>query len=136
MRQRRWFELIKDYDCTINYHLGKANVVANALSRKSMGPAVAALTTQHRLLMDLERAGIEVITSDTSTFLASLIVQPTLIDRIKAAQKVDLGLVKLVEEVENGGDKSDFSVSEDGVLRFRGRLCMPANEELKRVILE
>ncbi|GKA36574.1 putative reverse transcriptase domain-containing protein [Tanacetum coccineum] len=34
MRQRRWFELLSDYDCDIRYHLGKANVVANALSRK------------------------------------------------------------------------------------------------------
>ncbi|KAL8113555.1 hypothetical protein AgCh_020762 [Apium graveolens] len=36
MRQRRWLELIKDYDCTINYHPGKANMVADALSRKEM----------------------------------------------------------------------------------------------------
>jgi hypothetical protein len=34
LRQRRWLELIKDYDLGINYHPGKANVVANALSRK------------------------------------------------------------------------------------------------------
>jgi hypothetical protein len=34
MRQRRWVELIKDYDCVIDYHLGRANVVADALSRK------------------------------------------------------------------------------------------------------
>jgi hypothetical protein len=36
MRQRRWLELIKDYDCEINYHPDKANMVADALSRKSM----------------------------------------------------------------------------------------------------
>nr|GEY86938.1 reverse transcriptase [Tanacetum cinerariifolium] len=35
MRQRRWLELLKDYDTNIQYHLGKANVVADALSRKS-----------------------------------------------------------------------------------------------------
>jgi hypothetical protein len=43
MRQRRWVELIKDYDCIIDYHPGKANVVANALSCKDKairgGPA-------------------------------------------------------------------------------------------------
>jgi hypothetical protein len=35
MRQRRWLELIKDYELEIHYHLGKANLVADALSRKS-----------------------------------------------------------------------------------------------------
>ncbi|GJY52055.1 putative reverse transcriptase domain-containing protein [Tanacetum coccineum] len=35
MRQRRWLELLSDYDCELHYHPGKANVVANALSRKS-----------------------------------------------------------------------------------------------------
>ena len=34
LRQRRWLELLKDYDCSILYHPGKANVVADALSRK------------------------------------------------------------------------------------------------------
>ena len=36
LRQRRWMKLIKDYDCMIDYHPRKANVVADALSRKSM----------------------------------------------------------------------------------------------------
>ena len=36
LRQRRWLELFKDYDYIIDYHLGKANVVADALSRKTV----------------------------------------------------------------------------------------------------
>ena len=35
LRQRRWLELIKDYDLSVQYHLGKANVVTDALSRKA-----------------------------------------------------------------------------------------------------
>lgn len=36
MRQRRWIDFVKGYDFPLQYHLGKANVVANALSRKTM----------------------------------------------------------------------------------------------------
>ena len=36
LRQQRWLELFKDYDCIIDYHPGKANVIAYALSRKAM----------------------------------------------------------------------------------------------------
>ena len=43
MRQRRWMEYLEDYDFTLHYHLGKENVVADALSRKSRGmlPCIA-----------------------------------------------------------------------------------------------
>ena len=37
MRQRRWMEFLEDYDFTLHYHLSKANVVADALNRKSRG---------------------------------------------------------------------------------------------------
>lgn len=43
MRQRWWLELVKDYDCSINYHHGKVNMVAYALSRKSVSPLVVRL---------------------------------------------------------------------------------------------
>jgi ribonuclease HI len=44
MRQRRWLELIKDYDCHIMYHSGKANVVVDVLSKKSYSRALNSIT--------------------------------------------------------------------------------------------
>lgn len=40
MRQRRWLDVLKDYDCEILYHPGKANMVADALSRKVAGSSI------------------------------------------------------------------------------------------------
>ncbi|WMV41460.1 hypothetical protein MTR67_034845 [Solanum verrucosum] len=46
LRQRRWLKLLMDYDMSIVYHLGKANVVADALSRLSMGSTAHLRTTR------------------------------------------------------------------------------------------
>src|SRR6516165_5176268 len=78
MRQRRWLELLKDYDLRISYHPGKANRVADALSRKSAGPTAAMLVKQFEEL-DLE------IVEFTDAILAALKLQSSLIERIKLA---------------------------------------------------
>ncbi|WVZ97171.1 hypothetical protein U9M48_042726 [Paspalum notatum var. saurae] len=52
MRQRRWLELIKDYDLEIHYHPGKANVVADALSRKAHCNFIEARPTKARFTLD------------------------------------------------------------------------------------
>nr|GEX71808.1 putative reverse transcriptase domain-containing protein [Tanacetum cinerariifolium] len=57
MRQRRWLELLKDYDTNIQYHLGKANIMADALSRKS--GMLANLQIEPEIIRDLERMDIE-----------------------------------------------------------------------------
>jgi hypothetical protein len=53
MRQRRWLELIKDYELEIHYHLGKANVVADALSRKSQVNMMATYPMPYELRVEL-----------------------------------------------------------------------------------
>ena len=57
LRQRRWLELIKDYDCTIEYHLGKANVVADALSRRPESSLSHMRSCYLPLLVDLRDLG-------------------------------------------------------------------------------
>ena len=96
--------MFKDYDCIIYYHPDKANVVANALSRKT----VTALSLQHsdwRLAED-------------GALLAQLKAQPVLKQMIIDAQKKDEELKENVQLVKDN-DKNDFSVREDKVCIFR-----------------
>ena len=67
--------------------------------------------------------------------VANFRVQPDLVGRIKALQKNDLNLVQLMEEVKKG-NKPDFVLSDDGILRFRTRLCVPNDGDLRRELLE
>ncbi|KAM2897603.1 hypothetical protein COP2_007227 [Malus domestica] len=59
LRQRRWIELLSDYDCTIEYHPGRANVVADALSRKTPARLNAIYDCHIPLLADLRSTGVE-----------------------------------------------------------------------------
>src|SRR6185369_15066421 len=59
LRQRRWLELIKDYDLEIHYHPGKANVVADALSRKSHVNVVLAYPLE--LCREFERLNLSIV---------------------------------------------------------------------------
>jgi hypothetical protein len=78
MWQRRWLELIKDYDLSLQYHPGKANVVADALSRKTYinGELPLDLCEQFKdLRLEMVPQG----------YLASMELKPTLLDRIREA---------------------------------------------------
>ncbi|KAL0551536.1 hypothetical protein IC582_010625 [Cucumis melo] len=69
MRQRRWLELVKDYDCEILYHPDKANMVVDALSRK-VSHSAALITRQAPLHRDFERAEIAVSVGAVTSQLA------------------------------------------------------------------
>nr|GEZ30074.1 putative reverse transcriptase domain-containing protein [Tanacetum cinerariifolium] len=87
IRQRRWLELLKDYDTNIQYHPGKANVVADALSRKS--GMIAGIKVEEEIIRDLERLDIEIYVRGQHGYWASLRIEPDLISRIKEAHKED-----------------------------------------------
>ena len=83
MRQRRWVELIKDYECTIEYHLGKANVVADAFSRKSTISISHLKVVYLPRLVELRSLGVRLELTDTGALLPTFHVRPILIDRIR-----------------------------------------------------
>ena len=117
LRQCRWLELFKDYDCIIDYHTGKANVVADSLSRKM----ICALSLNHcdwRFEYD-------------GALLAQLRVIPDLKMMIRDAQKSDVKLQEVVQLVRNG-DKTDYFIDENGGLFYKSRLCVPNDMELKK----
>ena len=112
--------MFKDYDCIIDYHLGKANMVADALSRKTMATLL------------IQRSEWRIVSD--GDILAQLKVQPVLKLMIIDAQKNDEEMQKKVHMVRDG-DKTDFSVKEAGILYFQNILCVPDDKELNKKLL-
>jgi hypothetical protein len=80
--QRRWLELIKDYDLSVQYHPGKANVVADALSRKSYCNYMTTLNWRPELAQEVRQLNLQIVPHGTWN---ALHVQPTLEDHRKEA---------------------------------------------------
>ena len=103
-------ELIKDYECVIDYHPGKANVVADALSRKSI-QTLQALNAHFSL-------------SDYGIVVAELIARPSLLDQVVEAQKKDEKIAAIINQIGNGKE-TEFTVNENGVLYYRIEFVCP-----------
>ena len=102
MRHRRWVELIKDYECTIEYHPGKANVVVDALNRKSTSSISHLKAVYLPKLVELRSLGVRLELTDTRALLPTFHVCQILIDRIRELQTQDPTVIKLKREAESG----------------------------------
>ena len=89
LRQRRWLELIKDYELVIEYHLGKANVVADALSWKSSVTLAHIRTAYVPLLMDMTTLILNLDYNGYGALLSSFVVRSSLVNQIKEKQMQD-----------------------------------------------
>ena len=135
LRQRRWLELIKDYDYTIEYHPGKANVVVDALSRRPESSLYHMRSGYLLLLVDLRALGVILEVKDSGALLATFHVRPLLVDQILVGQSQDPQMIKLKDEIEKG-KKAEFQIRDDGMIVKGQIMCVPEYGELKRDIME
>ena len=88
MRQRRWMEFLEDYDFTLHYHPGKANVVADVLSRKSRGVLASIASQEWRMLETVGQFRLQYNEQAQGT-LGSLMATPSLLSRVIESQGQD-----------------------------------------------
>ena len=81
MRQHRWMEVLEDYDFTLHYNPGKANVVADALNRKSREVLIGIASREWRMLETVGQFGLQYNEQAHGT-LGSLVVTPSLLSRV------------------------------------------------------
>ncbi|WVZ69492.1 LOW QUALITY PROTEIN: hypothetical protein U9M48_018267 [Paspalum notatum var. saurae] len=130
LRQRRWLELIKDFDMSIQYHPGKANVVADALSRKAYGKEW--IPRNKHLKEDLLKLNMHIVQEPKQGLLA---VQPTLVEQIRQDQKADGEIQKAIQRIGTG-PVTGLRVDEKGTLWFKNRICVPKTGVTRKIVME
>ncbi|GJV13685.1 putative reverse transcriptase domain-containing protein [Tanacetum coccineum] len=115
MRQRRWLELLSDYDCDIRYHLGKANVVADALSRKERTEPLRVRALVMTIGLDLPKRILEA--------------------QIEAQKPEDLVNEDVGGIIRRDIPKERLEPRADGTLCLHGRSWIPCYGDLRSVIM-
>ena len=105
MRQRRWMEFLEDYDFTLHYHSGKANVVADAFSRKSRGALASLASREWRMLETARQFGLQ-YSDQAQGVMGILVATPSLLSRVIKSQGQDAEIVFIRDRVQSGtGDE-------------------------------
>jgi hypothetical protein len=124
-------ELIKDYDLGINYHPRKANVVADALSRRSHVSQLVVDSVPFELCEEFDKLNLRIVDNTEATKME---VDSILLQEIQKGQMEDEKIQEIKRNIKE--EKLPvFSEDEEGLLCYNGRICVPNVKELKDKIL-
>jgi hypothetical protein len=130
LRQRIWLELIKDYDLEVHYHPRKANVVADALSRKVHCNHLELEPVSDPLCEEMRRLNLEVVEQGN---LYALAAESNLYDRIVTTQRNDEDIQIIKQKLVEGDLKyTCFQKDHKDVIWFGKRLVVPVNPKIRR----
>ncbi|XP_070025176.1 uncharacterized protein [Nicotiana sylvestris] len=135
---RRWLELLKDYNIDILYHLGKANVVADALSQKYMGSLAHLEAYQRPLDGEVHRfasLGVRLADSSEGELIVQNRVESSLVKEVKEKQHDDPLLLQLKDGIHKHKTVSFSLGIDDGTLPYQGRLCVLNIDGLRERIM-
>ena len=113
--QTRWLEFLEDYDVHLQYHPGKANVVADALSHRPYPTLSCLIALPDELCQEFRRLELNVTTPGAKPMLYALEAQPTLIKESRLAQTTDPQLEQIRGEILVG-KAPGFVIYEDGTI--------------------
>jgi hypothetical protein len=134
MRQGRWLEFIKDYDLEVHYHPGKANVVADALSRKVHCNHLELEPVSDPLCEEMRKLNLEVVEQGN---LYALAAESNLYDRIVTSQRNDEDIQIIKQKLAEGDPKyTCFQKDHKDVIWFGKRLVVPVDPEIRKTIFD
>jgi hypothetical protein len=131
LRQRRWLEMIKDYDLGINYHLEKANVVVDILSRSSHVSQLVVDSMSFELCEEFDKLNLRIV---ANTEAMEMKVGSSLLQEIQRGQLEDEKIQEIkcnIKEEKSPG----FLEDDEGVLWYKEMIYVPNVKELKDKIL-
>jgi len=128
-------ELIKDYDCVIDYHRGRANVVADALSRKSKLLVIELNDCDEKELIELRKIDAKVEVGTEGSLFAQLRVKLTFREKVLEAQQKDIEVDKVKEKIKLGIE-TPFWILDDGMVLMGKRMYLPGDQVLKEELLK
>jgi len=129
LRQRRWLELIKDYDLEVHYHPRKANIIANALSRNKYANELRATPEFEELCAEFAYLNLGIVVN-----AMEIEVTPTLEEEILKGQLEDEKLKEIAQNVVLG-KAPGFRIDDNGVLWFGKMICVLEVKAIHDMIL-